>query len=230
MMEWWIRIAGIPVKLSLFFLLTAILIAPSEARSNPGLAVLWIVIVFAGVLFHEFGHALTARAFGQTPVISFQAFGGLTSWNPVGEMGAGKRLLISAAGPAVGIVIGLAVAVVMMLATAKGTLPRTVLGYIVWVNLGWGVLNLFPILPLDGGKIMASVFDLMAPQKGMTVAHVVSIVLAVILGLLGIAGGAVVAAVLCALFVYVNVQGLLALRTASAPPSEPPGPEGRPPQ
>ena len=230
-MDWWIRVAGIPVRLSVWSLLTTILIAPKEARTHPGLGVAWIVIVFAGVLLHELGHALTARSFGQTPVISFQAFGGLTSWNPTGEMGAGKRLLISAAGPMVGIAIGLMVAVVMVVATAKGTLPRTVLYYVVWVNLGWGVLNLFPILPLDGGKIMASLFDLMAPNKGMKVAHIVSIVLAVILGVLGFAGGAPIAAILCALFVYVNVQALIASNAQSQlPPSEPPGPEGRPAQ
>jgi Zn-dependent protease len=228
-MDWWIRVAGIPVRLSVWFLLTSILIAPKEAKSHPGLGVSWILIVFVGVLLHELGHALTARAFGQTPVISFQAFGGLTSWNPTGEMGAGKRLLISAAGPMVGIAIGLLVAVVMVVTTAKGSMPRTVLSYVVWVNLGWGVLNLFPILPLDGGKIMGSLFDLMAPSKGMTVAHIVSIVLAVGLGILAIVGGAPIAAILCALFVYVNVQALRGPRSEAPPPSEPPGPDSRPP-
>ena len=230
-MDWWIRVAGIPVRLSVWFLLTTILIAPKEAKSHPGLGVSWILIVFVGVLLHELGHALTARTFGQTPVISFQAFGGLTSWNPTGEMGAGKRLLISAAGPMVGIAIGLLVAVVMVVTTAKGSMPRTVLYYVVWVNLGWGVLNLFPILPLDGGKIMASLFDLMAPRKGMWAAHIVSIILAVLLAIAGIALRAPITAILCALFVYVNVQGLRALAAANAPVvPESLGPNGRPPQ
>ena len=231
-MDWWIRIAGIPVRLSAFFLLTSILIAPPSARSNAGLAVLWIIIVFFGVLLHEFGHALTARAFGQTPVISFQAFGGLTSWNPTGDLGAGKRLLISAAGPAVGIVIGFAAVVVMLATTTKGTVGWTVMYFVVWVNLGWGILNLFPILPMDGGKIMASLFDLVAPRKGMWGAHIVSILLAVLLAIAGVALKAPITAILCALFVYVNVQGLRALAAANAPPAEPPPPppEARPSQ
>lgn len=213
-MEITFRLLGIPIRVTLFFLLTAVLVGPREVRPGgpegiaPGLAVAWIVVVFIGVLLHELGHASTARAFGQAPVITFQAFGGLTSWTPQGEIGAGKRLLISAAGPAVGIAVGFALLIVRWVATEQGTVPNTVLRYAVWVNLGWGIFNLFPMLPLDGGNIMASVFELVFPGKGIRAARVVSIVVAAGVGVLAAVGGAPIAAVLCALFVYLNVQGL----------------------
>ena len=41
-----------------------------------------------------------------------------------------------------------------------------VLNDVMWVNLGWGVLNLLPILPLDGGHIASSVAELVAGRKG----------------------------------------------------------------
>ena len=66
----------------------------------------WVAIMFAGVLMHELGHALTARAFGQRPFITLHGLGGLTTWRATGAMSPGRRLLIAAAGPSVGIAIG----------------------------------------------------------------------------------------------------------------------------
>lgn len=227
-MEITFRFLGFPIRVTLFFLLTTVLIGPREVRSAPGLAVAWIVVVFIGVFCHELGHALTARAFGQAPVITFQAFGGLTSWTPQGDVGAGKRLLISAAGPSVGIAVGFALLVLRVLATEQGTVPNTVLRYAVWVNLGWGIFNLFPMLPLDGGNIMASVFELVFPGRGIRAARVVSIVVATGVGVIAAVGGAPIATVLCVFLVYVNVQGLRGegqSLPASGQESQPP-PEG----
>jgi membrane-associated protease RseP (regulator of RpoE activity) len=127
----------------------------------------------------------------------------------------------------VGIAVG-SLAYLVKLSVTEGTAPGIVLGYAVWVNLGWGVLNLLPILPLDGGKIMGSFFDLLAPQKGMRAAHIVSIVLAVALGLLGLWVGAIPVVVFCALFAFVNIQALRPPVPEELPGPESPG-EQRPP-
>ena len=42
----------------------------------------WIVIMFVGILMHELGHALTARAFRAEPAISLHGLGGVTVWQP----------------------------------------------------------------------------------------------------------------------------------------------------
>lgn len=225
-MELQFRLLGIPVRVSAYFLLTAVLLGLNRATGSPVLLMAWIAVVFTGVLLHELGHAFTARAFGQEPAISFHAFGGLTSWTPRGEVGAGKRLVVSLAGPALGIAVGLAVWAVRPLLTEKGTMPHTVLVYAVWVNFGWSVLNLLPMLPLDGGRVMASVFDLLAPGRGFRAASVVSVVVAAGVGLLALLGGALFATALCALFVYVNVQALRAQGAGAGGASPPETGEG----
>jgi hypothetical protein len=45
---------------------------------------------------------------------------------------------------------------------------------LIFVNLGWGVLNLMTVLPLDGGNIVASLMELVAPSRGRLLACYVS--------------------------------------------------------
>ena len=73
-----IHIPGkIPITIRPFFFLTAGLIGFLNSRSLVGTLV-WIFVIFISVLVHEFGHGLTARAFGLKPRIELVALGGLT--------------------------------------------------------------------------------------------------------------------------------------------------------
>src|SRR5919199_1626135 len=71
------RVAGIPVRIDLTFLMMAFLLGWG-ARTG-GLLLAWMVIVTASVLLHELGHAFAFRRFGQEPQILLQGLGGLTS-------------------------------------------------------------------------------------------------------------------------------------------------------
>jgi Zn-dependent protease len=125
---------------------------------------------------------------------------------------AGQQILISAAGPAVGISIGSAVLVfgyTGLFADASPAVLR-VLDFVLWVNLGWGVLNLLPILPLDGGHIVASVAGMVAGRNGRIAARIFSIVLTVTIGLWALAAGQWWIAILGVVLTIANVQGLRA--------------------
>ncbi|MBI2911263.1 MAG: site-2 protease family protein, partial [Chloroflexi bacterium] len=100
-------------------------------------------------------------------------------------------------------------------------LASEALGAFWWVNLGWGILNLLPIIPLDGGRIMSAFIGGIAPGKGMRVAHVISILLAVGVGLFALTLQAWWTAFLCGLFVMANVQGLRMLGQARGDASSP---------
>ena len=43
---------------------------------------MWVVAVFVGVLFHEFGHASAMRAYGFYPWITLYGMGGMASYHP----------------------------------------------------------------------------------------------------------------------------------------------------
>src|ERR671932_67464 len=55
---------------------------------------------------------------------------------------------------------------------------HTILTDLVFVNVAWSVLNLLPILPLDGGRVSAALWALGTRGEGRRQAHVLSIVVA----------------------------------------------------
>jgi Zn-dependent protease len=206
------RLFGIPVEVSILFFVTVVLIRPRRSAGDAALVAAWVVVAFVSVLLHELGHALAGRAFGQHPRIRLFAMGGVTSWRAREPLSAWKRTVIAAAGPSVGIVLGAAAwatSVVSGLKRRDGP-AAVVLEDFVFANFGWGVFNLLPMMPLDGGNIMAAVLEGLAGRHGRRLARVVSILFAVAVAVLLASAGAYVATALCALFVYANIQGLRA--------------------
>ncbi len=118
-------------------------------------AVLCTVLFFGSVLFHEFTHALAAKAFG-IPVksITLFVFGGATHAD-VEARGAGPELVVSVLGPissmalAVGFWLAFGVAGMLDL-----ELLQTGFGFLAWINLVLAVFNLVPGFPLDGGRVL----------------------------------------------------------------------------
>ena len=153
-----LAVFGFPLRIDPFFFVTAWLIG---GRQEPLWMLVWVVVVLTGVLAHELGHAFAGRRLGLSPWIRLMAFGGMTGWMRPRPLTAGQQIMMSAAGPAVGISIGGAVLVAGLAGAFAGASPAIlrVLDYVVWVNLGWGILNLLPILPLDGGHVAGALYE-----------------------------------------------------------------------
>lgn len=206
------RIGRIPVQVHGSFFLTMLLFSAGNLK-NPVLVVAWIAAAFVGVLLHELGHAYAGRAFGLTPAIQLHGMGGLTSWVAGKRLSPGKQIIVSLAGPLVGIAIGLPL---LLLGPSMSLSPMQseVLAGVIWINLGWGILNLLPILPMDGGNIMASFFQLFSPKHGETAARVVSIVVAALVGAFAVFAGFHFGGLLAGLYLVRNVQAIRASRKA----------------
>ncbi len=202
-------------------MITAWLIGP---RDDLRASVLWIASVFVGVMAHELGHAFAGRKLALDPVITLHGFGGMTSWRGERHLGPGQRIMLSAAGPAVGITIGIAVLVLApRLVPEAGVMLTRLIHYTVWVNLGWGLLNLAPVLPLDGGHIAASAAEAAFGQRGRTVALVLSLILTGALALWAIWNGEIWMTILAIVLAVSNFQGLSSSKpkTDKAPPPAP---------
>ena len=204
-----LRIFGFPLRIDPFFFVTAWLIG---GRQEPQWMVIWVVIVLVGILAHELGHAFAGRRLGMEPWIRLMAFGGMTGWSQPRPLTARQQILVSAAGPAVGIVIGGSVLVAGLAGVFSSASPAVirVLNDVMWVNLGWGALNLLPILPLDGGHIASSVAGIVAGRRGRLAARVLSVVLTVSIGLWALTAGQWWIAILGVVLTYANVQALRA--------------------
>lgn len=187
------RLFDIPVRVHPLFFVTAVFLGVGAAQQGGDQwmtwLVLWVALVFGGVLAHELGHAFAGRAFGLAPSIELYAFGGLTWWREGRPLTPWRSIAVSLAGPLVGIVAGgVGLAFLLSSDLPDPSLARFALWSFVWINLGWGVLNLVPMLPLDGGNIMASFFELLTKRHGRRFARYLSIALAVGLAAWALAG------------------------------------------
>lgn len=165
----------IPVRVHLWFWLMALWLWTLRSEQSWAGLLVWVAIVFQGILMHELGHALVGRAFGRRPRIELVALGGLTWWEQREPLTPGRSLAVSSAGPAVGIIVGLLALVVKdSLRISEDSLAFYAFNSLIWVNLGWGLLNLLPVLPLDGGNIVASLMEFFSPSRGRLLACYVS--------------------------------------------------------
>lgn len=157
------RLFGIPVAITGGFWLTAFLLGLLNAGPSGATARLLpsVLVVLVAILVHELGHALVASVFGARPMIVLHGMGGTTRLEQ-GKLSRWRSVLVSLAGPFAGFVVGgLSVAARHTL-TVDGELLRFTLGYLEFCTIGWGILNLMPVLPLDGGLVMR---DALGPSR-----------------------------------------------------------------
>jgi Zn-dependent protease len=204
------KLFGIPIRVDISFFIVVFLLGITRS-SQPALLIEWFGVVFVSVLLHEFGHALVGRAFGLRPNIQLYGMGGLTSWEAGRELSPGKHILISLAGPGAGFLFGSLVLVIWMQVPVEteSLLVSTVIRDLLWVNFGWGIFNLFPILPLDGGNVMRSLEELIRRKPGGQVSQVVSLLIAAALGLWALSIGWSWVVFLSAWFAIANGSALI---------------------
>jgi stage IV sporulation protein FB len=221
------RIAGTAVRIHITFVLFLgwIFIAswysggPSEAWS--GLA--FMILLFACVLAHEFGHILTARRYGvPTPDVTLLPIGGVARLERIPEKPS-EELLIALAGPAVNVVIALA------LMTFAGASLRTqslaamenahisMVDRLAAVNLFLAIFNMIPAFPMDGGRVLRALLAIrLGHVRATEIAASIGQFVAFLLGFLGLFGNPLL--IFIAIFVYLAASSeahLVAMRAMS---------------
>src|SRR3989449_6262092 len=154
-------VAGIGLYVhATFFLLLAWVgvtywIAGGSAAALSGIG--FILALFACVVLHELGHALTARRYGiRTRDITLLPIGGVSRLERIPD-DPRQEVWVSLAGPALDVVVGAAIYAWLLLShtwrpfsalsMAGGAFPRRLLVDHVVLE----AFNLLPPLPLDGG-------------------------------------------------------------------------------
>ena len=221
------NIRGTTVRIHWTFVIFLVwIISAAYAASGPQAALssgLFFVLLFVSVLLHEFGHIFMARRFGvRTPDVILLPIGGVSQMERIPEKPR-QELLIALAGPAVNIVIG------SVLAVALGGLPRhpemnmTNLGGHLWTHLAFtnfalALFNLLPAFPMDGGRVLRALFAWrLGYARGTRAAAVTGQILAVGMGLLGLASGNLMLTFI-AVFIYFAAgaeSGAAQIRAAS---------------
>ena len=168
---------GIPVFISPYwFVVAAVLVVLySSSDSLPGtvqgsvprylVAVTFVVLLYLSVLIHELSHSLVARAF-RLPVrrILLYPLGGFSEIEQEPPT-PGQEFLVSAAGPAMSLVLAAVGLGVYELFHPLG-IAGVLLNRLIIANAVVGVFNLLPGLPLDGGRVLRAVLWKVTGKSG----------------------------------------------------------------
>ncbi len=171
----------IPISIHPFFWVFSILIGYLMSGTVLG-TVLWIIIIFVSVLVHELGHATMAVIFKQQPRIELIAMGGLTSYH-------GKKLkyyqqfLIVLNGPLFGIGLFFLATLLLWLEIFKNPIVVGTIKIFQVVNIFWSIVNLLPVLPLDGGQLMRIALEGFFGVKGFKLSFLIGFIIAALIAL-----------------------------------------------
>lgn len=192
-------VAGIPVRVHPMFWVASLLFGASA--QVPAIVLMWVGVVFISVLIHELGHAVTSRAYGSQSWIVLYTFGGLAMHEPAVRQWS-RRIAISLAGPLAGFAFAAVIALGLLASghhVEFGYAPPFGLRWdtdisnerswqlvqmLFFVNIYWGLVNLLPIFPLDGGQISRELFLRFGGADGLRQSLWLSVI---------VAGGIVVA-------------------------------------
>ena len=157
-------LGGIPVRVEPAFFVIIAILGYNPYRPSVTGVLWWVAIAFVSILVHELGHAVAFRLYGVRPSITLHGMGGLTSGS--GELSPVRHIVVSLAGPLSALVL---LGIPSWLLAQSGVITsiegRDAVTAAVWINIGWSLLNLLPILPLDGGQVFAASVDLATKGK-----------------------------------------------------------------
>lgn len=193
------KISGIKIFIHwTFFILIVWIVAMSIRDGNNITQILYtlafVLTIFACVVLHELGHALTAKKFNYiTKDIILLPIGGMARMNALPE-NPKQEFLVAIAGPLVNVVIaGILLPFIPWSQIDPSTMESfsisggNFLFSLFAVNLTLAVFNLIPAFPMDGGRIFRAILSIwMSRVKATAIAAGTGQVIAFFFFILGI--------------------------------------------
>jgi Zn-dependent protease len=223
------RISGIDVRLHPTFAFVFLWVLIDWRRVGAGngvssvlFSIILVLLIFACVLLHEFGHAFMARQHGvRVHDVSLSAIGGVARMEQLPEESRAE-VLIALSGPAANLAFIIAMAPIVLLAgvlsgfssledyatTVFEPSPVGLLTTLLYANLLIIVFNVLPAFPMDGGRVFrAALTTAVGRETGTRIAVVAGEAFAVVLLLFSIFVAQSVILVLLSVFVMVVAYG-----------------------
>jgi stage IV sporulation protein FB len=220
-------IAGTAVRIHITFLLFLLWIF-GASWAQGGSAAAWsglafMVLLFACVLAHEFGHIFTARAFGvATPDVTLLPIGGVARLERIPEEPR-EEFLVAIAGPLVN--VGIAIVLVVLFGAdlsgknlaAVESARVSLVDRLAAVNLFLALFNMIPAFPMDGGRVLRALLAVrLGHVRATEIAATVGQWCAFLLGFIGLFSNPML--IFIAIFVYLAAASeahLVAIRAMS---------------
>jgi len=186
---------------------------------------IWIAQILLGmtgvllsILVHELGHAFVFRhVFHTESIIFLHGFGGATMPTQHYRRGFGftgmiANCFLSFAGPLAGFLLAFSMLVLyFFLPMGNGDAASLVMFFLYWtaqISIIWGIFNLLPIYPMDGGHIFREFFLFFFPWQGVKYSLVLSITVAAVLAVIALQYQSFFITFLFGCFAYQNYQEL----------------------
>jgi Zn-dependent protease len=171
-------VMGIPIKLDTSLLLALPLSAYfTVINSQPfgfagveppiikyALSALCAIFLFTSVFLHELAHSYFAKRYGvNIDSITLLLFGGVASMEIPKK--PGQEAKIAFAGPLTSLIIGsISLLAYSYIISSNPELSQNSVYLIIWIigsmNIMLGIFNLLPAFPMDGGRILRSIFTM----------------------------------------------------------------------
>jgi stage IV sporulation protein FB len=235
--EWHFRLFGVPVRVHPWFWVTTVFLGMNQ---DVGVVLIWIAVCFVSILLHEFGHIVAYRLFGERGEILLYSWGGLAISDREGRRRPFAQICISVAGPLAGfclaaLTVGFALAAgakvhmglsAWLFPSLTATLPApseeasyshyyyasVLLHDLLFVNFYWGLINLLPVYPLDGGQASRAIFEQFDAVRGQRRSLYLSAAAAATIALMGLASHSLYMMVMFGMLAIGSVQTLEAYR------------------
>jgi Zn-dependent protease len=191
----------IPIRIFPIFWVLVLFISWFNTFNLLGTAI-WAFVIFVSVLIHEYGHALTAIAFGQKVNIDLVGFGGLTQRKGP-PLKLWQDFLITFNGPLAGLLLSFASLFFLnIMKDSPDSYLKATLELFYYANIFWTIVNLLPIHPLDGGHLLRIVFEGLFGLRGVKVALFIGTILALAITILFFLIGQMLAGALFMMFTF----------------------------
>jgi stage IV sporulation protein FB len=226
------RLLGIPVRVHPFFWVTTVFLGMGSKEADPKEILVWVAVVFVSILVHEFGHATMQRRYGGHPRVTLYGLGGLAACEDC-DRTPWRQIVILLAGPFAGFLLAAIIVVVLKacghvdefrlswipirlqpfdpvyyVQNGRPALVDLVILDLLYVNIAWGLVNLLPVYPLDGGQLSRELFTLGNPRAGIIQSLQLSIGVAVLVALYAISRNSIYTCAMFGILAYNNFQTL----------------------
>lgn len=177
----------VPITIHPLFWLVALFIAFMSTGTLGG-TLLGIIVILVSVIVHEFGHALTGIFFHQKTRIELAAFGGFT-YRQGTKLKLWQEFFVVLNGPLAGFLLFLISWTILHAFTISNSAILFALKYIALINFFWTIVNLIPVLPLDGGHLLSIVLEAIFGFKGVKMAIIAGLIIAIAVSIFFFATG-----------------------------------------
>ncbi|MBI2807735.1 MAG: hypothetical protein HYX68_22365 [Planctomycetes bacterium] len=205
------RLLGVPVRVHPMFWLVSGLMGLSALRMGFQFLAIWIVCVFVSILIHELGHVAMGQIFGERGHIVLYGFGGLAIGSNTQRLRWQRMAVSFAGPLAGFLLLGFIYAVLWawdrdsfhyytwvalldlgfpenILEGLEFLQPRPMhrliafaIHNLIFINLLWGLINLLPVWPLDGGMMCREACESALPDRGLSLSLGISLLVASLL-------------------------------------------------